>query len=89
MKSPEMDLLFPGEKPSGIRYRPIKLHHPVAGFSYGIAGDWLDENGQKVGSLLLPDVSCDYLFVSRLAAKCTAQQLDPDQLLELLDKVFI
>ena len=35
------------------------------------------------------DVSCDYLFVSRLAARCTAQQLDPDQLLELLSKVFI
>ena len=89
MRSPEMDLLFPGEKPCGIRYRPIKLHHPVVGFSYGIAGDWLDENGQKVGNLLLPDVSCDYLFVSRLAAKCTAQQIDPDQLLELLNKAFI
>ena len=89
MMSPEMEWLFPGEKPCEIRYWPIKLHHPVAGFTYGIAGEWLDENGQKVGSLLLPDVSCDYLFVSRLAAKCTAQQLDPDQLLELLDKVFI
>ena len=89
MKSPELDLLFPGEKPWEIRYRPIKLHHPVAGVSYGITGEWLNENGQKMGSLLLPDVSCDYLFVSRLAARCTAQQLDPDQLLELLSKVFI
>ena len=89
MKSPEMDLLFPGEKPCEIRYRPIKLHHLAAGFSYGIAGEWLDENRKKVGSLLLPDVSCDYLFVSRLAAKCTAQQLDPDQLLEFLDHFFI
>ena len=89
MTSPEMELLFPREKSCEIRYRPIKLYHPVAGFSYGIAGDWLDEKGQKVGSLLLPDVSCDYLFVSRLTAKCTAQQLDPDQLLELLAKVFI
>ena len=89
MKSPEMDLLFPEGMPCRIQYRPIKLHHLVAGFSYGIEGEWTDENGQKVGSLLLPDVSCDYLFVSRLAAKCTAQQLDPDQLLELLDRVFI
>ena len=89
MKSPEMELLFPEGMPCRIQYRPIKLHHLVAGFSYGIEGEWTDENGQKVGSLLLPDVSCDYLFVSRLAAKCTAQQLDPDQLLELLDKVFI
>ena len=89
MKSPEMELLFPVGNPCEICYRPIKLHHPVAGFSYGIAGVWLDENGQKVGNLLLPDVSCDYLFVSRLAAKCTAQQLDPDQLLELLNKVFV
>ena len=89
MKSPEMELLFPGEKPCGIRYRPIKLHHPVAGFSYGIEGEWTGENGKKIGSLLLPDVSCDYLFVSRLATKCTAQQLNPDQLLELLNQVFI
>ena len=89
MKWPEMELLFPEGMPCRIQYRPIKLHHLVAGFSYGIEGEWTDENGQKVGSLLLPDVSCDYLFVSRLAAKCTAQQLDPDQLLELLNKVFI
>ena len=89
MTSPEMELLFPAEKPCAIRYKPIKLYHPVAGFAYGIEGTWTDENEQKVGSLLLPDVSCDYLFVSRLAAKCTAQQLDPDQLLELLNKVFI
>lgn len=89
MKSPEMELLFPEGKPCKIRYRPIKLYHPVASFSYGIEGEWTDEKGKKVGSLLLPDVSCDYLFVSRLAAKCTAQQLDPDQLLELLDRFFI
>ena len=89
MKWPEMELLFPEGMPCRIQYRPIKLHHLVAGFSYGIEGEWLDENGQKVGSLLLPDVSCDYLFVSRLAAKCTAQQIDPDQLLELLNKVFV
>ena len=89
MMSPEMEWLFPGTKPCWIRYRPIKLYHPVAGFSYGITGEWLDENGQKVGSLLLLDISCDYLFVSRLASKCTAKQLDPEQLLELLDKVFI
>ena len=89
MKWPEMELLFPEGMPCRIQYRPIKLHHLVAGFSYGIEGEWTDENGQKVGSLLLPDVSCDYLFVSRLAAKCTAQQLDPDQLLELLNKVFV
>ena len=89
MKWPEMELLFPEGMPCRIQYRPIKLHHLVAGFSYGIEGEWTDENGQKVGSLLLPDVSCDYLFVSRLAAKCTAQQIDPDQLLELLNKVFV
>ena len=89
MTSPEMELLFPEEKPCAVRYRPVRLYHPVAGFSYGLAGEWLDENRKKVGSLLLPDISCDYLFVSRLATKCTAQQLDPDQLLEFLDHFFI
>lgn len=89
MTSPEMELLFPEEKPCAVRYRPVRLYHPVAGFSYGLAGEWLDENRKKVGSLLLPDISCDYIFVSRLATKCTAQQLDPDQLLEFLDHFFI
>lgn len=89
MMSPEMELLFPEEKPCAVRYRPVRLYHPVAGFSYGLAGEWLDENRKKVGCLLLPDISCDYIFVSRLATKCTAQQLDPDQLLEFLDHFFI
>lgn len=89
MTSPEMELLFPEEKPCTVRYRPVRLYHPVAGFFYGLAGEWLDENRKKVGSLLLPDISCDYIFVSRLAVKCTAQQLDPDQLLEFLDHFFI
>ena len=89
MKSPETEMLFPEEKQCVFRYRPIKLYHPVAGFSYGIEGEWRDENGKTVGSLLLPDVTCDYIFVSRLAAKCTAQQLAPEQLLDVLDRVFV
>ena len=89
MRWSEKDMLFPEGKQYVFRYKPIKLSHLVAGFSYGIEGEWTDEDGQKVGSLVLPDVSCDYIFVSRLAAKCTAAQLNPDQLLELLDRVFI
>ena len=56
MKWPEMELLFPEGMPCRIQYRPIKFHHLVAGFSYGIEGEWTDENGQKVGSLLLPRI---------------------------------
>ena len=89
MTSPDMELLFPAGMPCRIRYRPIKLYHPVAGFSYGIEGAWTDENGQKVGSLLLPDVSHDYLFVFCLATKCTVAQLNPEQMMELLNQVSI
>lgn len=83
------ELLREGEQPCGFRYRPVKLDHLVAGVCYGIAGEWADQNGRPAGQFVLPDVSCDYLFVSRLAAKCTAAQLDPDQLLELLDRRFV
>jgi len=89
MTSPEMELLFPEEKPCAVRYRPVRLYHPVAGFSYGLAGEWLDENKKKVGSLLLPDISCDYIFVSRLATKCTMEQLNPEQLLKLFNQTYI
>lgn len=75
--------------PHTFRYQAVKLYHPVAGVSYGIEGEWTDENGKKVGSVLWPDISCDYLFVSRLAAKCTAAQLDPDHLQALLGRIFI
>ena len=83
------DLLNDGEKVCYYRYRTVKLPHLAAGFSYGIECDWMDESGQKMGSFVLPDVSCDYIFVTRLAAKCTAAQLDPDHMLELLNKHFI
>ena len=86
---PEEEMLYKDGKLCTFHYKPIKLYHPVAGFSYGITGEWVDDQGQKVGSLLLPDVSCDYIFVSRLAVKGTAAQLKPDQLLELLDRIFI
>ena len=72
-----------------VRYRPVKLYHPVAGFTYGLYGEWRDASGRKVGELLLPDVSCDYLFVSRLAVKCTAALLDPEQLHDLLDRFWL
>lgn len=83
------DTLHSEEKVYTVQYRPIKLYHPVAGFSYGIKGEWTDEHGEKIGTLVMPDISCDYMFVSRLAAKCTVAQLDSDQLLELLDRFFI
>ena len=86
MRSLEMELLFPGKPPFEFRYRPVKLCHPATSFSYGIAGEWKDKHGKKLGSLLLPDVSRDYLFVFCLATKCTAAQLNPEQMLELLNK---
>lgn len=69
-----------------IRYRPVKMLHPVAGCSYGIIGETRDENGRIVGNVIVPDISCDYLFVSRLAVKCTVDQLDPNRLLDVLCK---
>ena len=89
MKSLEFDFLLLKENQYAFRYWPVKLHHPITGFSYGIEGEWTDKSGRKRGRLLLMDVSCDYVFVSRVAGKCTAQQLNPDQLLEVIERVSV
>ena len=86
MRSPEPQPLFPAGAQCEFRYRPIKLCHPIAGFCYGIKGEWTDRDG-RTGCMLLPDISCDYFLVSRLAARCTAGQLDPEQLLSLLGRL--
>ena len=67
-----------------IQYRPVKMRHPVAGYSYGIAGQEYNEAGEVIRNVLVPDISCDHLFVSRLAVKCTVGQLDPEQLLDVV-----
>lgn len=66
------------------RYRPVRTRHPAAGWTYGIIGEVYDEHGILVQHAMIPDISCDYLFVSRLAAKCTAGQLNLEQLLDVV-----
>ena len=70
-------------------YKAIKMYHPIATVSYGIEGDTITENGNSVTICFIPDISCDYLLVSRMAAKCTAEQRTPEQVFNLLDKWFI
>ncbi len=67
-----------------IQYHAIKMFHPVAGHTFGIKGVELDENGEVTYSVLVPDVSCDYSFVSHLASVCTNGQLAPEQLLDVI-----
>ena len=66
-----------------IRYRPIKLSHPIAGYTYGIIGE---EGGgtQWTITAIMPDISCDWLFTQRLADKCTRGQLSPLHLLDVV-----
>jgi len=84
MRSPESEPLFPTGEQYSYRYHPVKLPHPIAGTAYGIRGDWTDPQGRPAGGFLVPDISCDYFLVSRLAVNCTVKQLDPEQLLRLL-----
>ena len=67
-----------------MQYRAIKMFHPIAGHSYGIIGEEYTEDGGLKRNIIIPDVSCDYIFVSRLAVKCTAGQLEPEQLLDVI-----
>ena len=67
-----------------IQYRPIRMIHPIAGYSYGIVGEEYGKDGISRRSVMIPDVSCDYMFVSRLAVKCTVGQLDPEQILDVI-----
>ena len=47
--------------------------------TYGI----LVEDGRGCAAVV-PRISCDRAFVSRLAERCTAGQLDPEQLLDVV-----
>lgn len=66
------------------RFRPVRMRHPAAGWTYGIIGKEYDDRGTAVQHVIVPDISCDYLFVSRLAASCTAGQLALEQLLDVI-----
>lgn len=87
MRSPESDPLFPTGEQYCFRYQAVKLSHPITGVAYGIRGICTGENGRPAGYLFIPDISCDYFLVSRLAANCTVKQLDLDQLMNLLSKL--
>ena len=70
-----------------FQYRPIKqmLFSTELGdyCSYGIRAFSVTQSG-SVAVQFVPDVSCDEAFVSLLAEKCTRQQLDPVQLLDVI-----
>lgn len=66
-----------------IRYRPIKMRHPIAGYTYGIIGE--EGSGDEWSAVaIVPDVCCDWLLTMRLAEKCTKGQLSPMQLLDVV-----
>lgn len=67
-----------------MRYRPVKMRHPVTGWIYGIVGEEHDESGNLLRHAIIPDISCDYKFVSSIAVKCMAGQLDLEQLLDVV-----
>ena len=61
-------------------FKVIETWEPLAhGVSYGIVAD--DGKGRAA---VVPGVSCDRDFVTRLAERCARGQLDPEQLLDVV-----
>lgn len=61
-------------------FKVIETRDPSLGcMAYGILAE--DGNG---GSTVVPNISCDKEFVSRLANRCTRGQLAPSQLLDVV-----
>lgn len=65
-------------------YRPVKMKHPAAGVTYGIAGQGIDLSGAVADRIWVADISRDSMFVFQLAMKCTVGQLIPEQLLDVI-----
>ena len=72
---------------SAFRYLPVKqqLSSQEAGHyvSFGLRALRAGPSGW-VEAALIPDVSCDERFVTRLARQCTDCQLDPIHLLDVV-----
>lgn len=51
---------------------------------YGIVGQEFDLYGSLLNSIVIPDISCDYLLVLKIAEQCTLSQLDLEQLYDVV-----
>jgi len=58
-----------------IETKNILLHCTV----YGILAE-----GDKGNTAVVPDISCDKVFVTRLVERCARGQLAPEQLLDVV-----
>lgn len=70
------------------QYRPVKFRGPADGWTYGIIGEERDKSGSLLRSIIIFDISRDYIFVSHIAAKCTAGQLALDHLLDVIEDLL-
>ena len=67
-----------------VIYYIVNCPHPVAGTTYGIAGQRRDLQGSTVKSVFVPDISCDRQSVLNLAGKCTDGQLTLEQIWDVV-----
>ncbi|MBS7217744.1 MAG: hypothetical protein KH032_10955 [[Clostridium] spiroforme] len=67
-----------------IIYCVVKLPHPCTKIMYGIVGQEFDLYGSLLNSIVIPDISCDYLLVLKIAEQCTLSQLDLEQLYDVV-----
>jgi len=69
---------------SQYRYRAIETNPEKGGYvSYGLLAEQF-QNGNWIPITFIPDVSCSKAFVFHLAKLCTAGQLDPIQLPDVI-----
>ena len=67
-----------------VIYYIVNCPHPVAGTTYGIAGQMFDLQGSTVKSVFVPDISCDRQSVLNLGGKCTDGQLTLEQIWDVV-----
>ena len=75
-----------------FRYIPVseELSSPILGqyHSFGIAAQ-KEVAGHWQTCCQVPDISTDPIFVENLAARCTAGQLEPVHLLDVIEDALI
>lgn len=72
-----------------VIYYIVSCPHPIAGITYGIAGQKFDLQGSTLESIFIPDISCDRQLVLDLARKCTDGQLALEQIWDVVYDVLI
>ena len=75
-----------------VRFRSFRAAPPLPSsplpYSYGICAEENRGDGWRVVAII-PDISCDGVFATKLAEKCTRGQLSPVHLLDVVEDFLL